>query len=705
MRLRNVDSGLLQSGNLVDSRAGIDPAEDPACPPDFYDLLSESVVRIDAEGVIVGWNLASEELYGRDRAAAIGLLAADLFGEPTADWLGRLTGDDSWSGEAVRQTIAGPVLVQLRWRARRDVQGRIVEVVETARAAPEVEQLRRQVKSATHRFENLFQALAVSFFETDFRMVGSELKRMRDSGVVDLRTHLLADYGRVRALMDLEEVVDVNAASVRLFGASEGSDLCGRRSSRLWPDESIPDYVEALVAVMDKQPFFVCETKLSALDGGLIDALFTVAWSPESAKRGIMVVGVVDLRDQKRAFAELQRSEDKFRKLFDAMSIGLLEYDFAEADTLLARYRAQGVVDLNRHLLEDAGRMQEMIDAMRVGAINHRALQIFGLAPEDVQLEGVGWLWPPETWGIVARAVNGRYHKRLIAPEDNRLRRPDGSEVDVNITLWAEPERRSDQPVLCGVVDISDRLAAQQRLEQMRNEFAHASRIATLGELAASVAHEISQPLSAIVTNAGTTLRALDRQLQRPDMLRSLAEHTLNAANRASEIVARIRSVVAPITPRREPLSLESMVAEALPYVRHELDQGHVQLTLSFDPVPAVVDGDRVQLQQVVVNLLLNAIQAMQECSEDARRIEIATACDDRVVTLNIDDTGPGFAKGDEKRLFDSFYTTKPRGMGIGLAVCRSIAESHGGSIEAIPRDQGARFRVVLPRAPQADPR
>jgi len=695
---------LLQSESLEIPALGIGPVAEPGCPTDPYDLLSESVVRIDGDGAIVGWNQASEELYGHERAAALGRDARELLGDPGSDWRTRLNGGNRWSGEVVRTTAAGPMLLQVRWRALRDVQGRLCEIIETTRTAPELEQLRRQMASATHRFENLFQALAVSFFETDFRMVGAELKKIRDSGVSDLKAHLLADHRRVRALMDLEEVVDVNAASVRLFGAAEATELCGRRSSRLWPDESIPDYVGALFAVMDKQPHFVCETRLRALDGSLIDVLFTVAWSPESAKRGVMVVGVVDLRAQKRAFAELRRSEEKFRKLFDAMSIGLLEYDFQDADLLIERYRAEGIYELGPHLMEDVGRMQEMIDAMRVGAINDRALQIFGLSREDVRTNGVGWIWPLESWSIVARAVNGRYQKRLIPPEDNRLRRPDGSEVDVNITLWAEPERRPDQPVLCGVVDISERIEAQQRLELVRAEFAHASRIATLGELAASVAHEISQPLSAIITNSGTALRVLDREPPKPALLRSLAEHTLGAANRATEIVTRIRSVVAPIAPERQALSLETMVSEALPFVRHELKQGQVQLILRFGQHLPSTCGDRVQLQQVVVNLVLNAVQAMQDVAEDERRIEIATARDGEMVTLTVDDTGMGIAPGAEERLFESFYTTKPRGMGIGLAVCRSIAESHGGSIFAFPCPRGARFVLKLPHLDARSP-
>lgn len=687
----------MQSGAMVDH-------EGASQSGDSFDLLNESVVRLDPEGVIRGWNKASVDLYGILPGDALGRPYADLLDDPDPDRPKRMEGLDRWEGEAMRRTADGVMPVQLRWAVHRDRLGRVREIVETGRAAGELAVLRREMKAATYRFDNLFQALAVSFFETDFRRVGAELKRIRDGGVEDLRSYLLADAARVRALMDLETVLDVNAASVKLFAAAQVEDLLGSRSSRLWPDESIPDYVGALVAVMNKQPHFVCETRLRALDGSLIDALFTVAWSPESAKRGIMVVGVVDLRDQKRAFADLQRSEEKFRRLFDAMSIGLLEYDFSEADSVLAKHRAAGVLDLDRHLMSDPASMRELIDAMRVGAINQRALDIFGLKQEDVRPSGVGWLWPPASWEIVARAVNGRYHKRTIPPEDNRLRRPDGSEVDVNLTLWAEPERRSDQPVLCGVVDISDRLEAQQRLELVRAEFAHASRIATLGELAASVAHEVSQPLSAVVTNARIALRMLASETPKLPLLRSLAEHTMSAGMRATEIVSRIRSVVAPATARREPLSLETMVTEALPFVRYELKQSRVQQVLRFaDPLPSVA-GDRVQLQQIVVNLVLNAVQAMHDVPIDERRLVIATEVRNGSVLLVVEDTGVGFDPLDREKLFDSFYTTKAKGMGIGLAVCRSIADSHGGAIEAVALPRGARFVLSLPALSSVPP-
>jgi two-component system sensor kinase FixL len=273
----------------------------------------------------------------------------------------------------------------------------------------------------------------------------------------------------------------------------------------------------------------------------------------------------------------------------------------------------------------------------------------------------------------------------------------DGRVIDVAFTVWAEPERRSDQPVLCGIVDISERVAAYSRLEQVQAEFAHASRIATLGELAATVAHEISQPLTAISTNSETAVRMLDRDPPDMPFLRSLNRRTLDASQRAVGIVARIRSVASPAMPVRAALDLNEVVVEALPFVRNELQHAGISPKIVFAADLPRIEGDRVQLQQVVVNLVLNAVQAMQVTEPEHRRLGITGLADDHGVRLMIDDGGPGLPAGEEQRIWESFYTTKSGGMGIGLAVCRSIIESHGGTIEAEGMAQGARFSIVLP--------
>lgn len=664
---------------------------------DPFDVLNESVVRIDASGTIQGWNTASETLYGMSRANVVGTAFEDL-GAESASWKDRLATDDLWSGEEVREAASGPTLVALRWAAQRDRHGKLLGLIETGRAAEELQHLRREVKENGYRYENLFRSLAVAFFETDFRRVGSELKRLRDSGVTDLKGYLLANPDYARRLMDIEEVLDVNAAAVKLFAASSPDDLRGSHSSRFWPDESIADYVGALMAVMEKKAQFVCETKMSALDGSLFDVLFTVAWSPESAKRGVMVVGVIDLGDRNRAYAALARSEAKYRNLFEAMSVGILEFDFSQADHLLDRYRAEGIVDLGRHLLDDPVRMLEMLDAVPISSINDRALHLFALERPQSTPDGIRWLFPPYAYPIVARAIQGRYAKQTMPQVETRLRRADGSEIDVTFTLWAEPERRPDQPVLCAITDITERIEARSRFDKLQAEFAHASRVSTLGELAASIAHEVSQPLAAIVINSEVSERLLAAGKADAPPIASMNARTLRAARRATDILARMRLAASPQTPVRQALLINDVISDALEFVTHELSQSAVTCTLELAPdLPAVL-GDRIQLQQIVVNLVLNAAQALRGAGVEEPTIRIGTTARGGSVIMAVEDNGPGFPPDHVSQIFDSFYTTKASGMGMGLAVCRSIAEHHGGSIDAgSAPDGGARFVLRLP--------
>ena len=668
---------------------------------DPFELLNESVVRIGADGAILAFNRESESLYGWDRRDVIGQPFLVALGEEAEDWRQRLAESDRWHGDVLRHSRDGPIQISVRWAARRNDEGSLVEIFETGRSIEDVRQLRESTKESAFRYENLFHALAVAFFEIDFRGVGTELKRLRDRGVTDIRAYLDAHPSFVRRLRDFEDIVNVNDAAVQLFGAKSSDDLTGFRSGRLWPDESLPDYVNALMAVLDRQSHFVCETRLNALDGRQIDALFTVAWSPESVKRGVMVVGVMDLGDRNRAHAELARSEANYRNLLDAMSVGLIEHDFTAVDVQLAEYRAEGVTDLESHLLADPARIMRMLDAMHIKAVNDQALRIFGVDRRDHVPGGLRWLWPQDSYNIVARAIDGRYRKDLMPPTETRIRRRDGSVIDVALAIWAEPERLPGQPVMSALIDITDRVAAQQRLERVRAEFAHASRISTLGELAASIAHEVSQPLSAIVSNTVIAERLLARHgASSHEQVLPMIRHTIDAAKRAADIISRVRSVAAPLTAHAEPLSLNDVIVEALQFVRQELVQSGVSCTPSLGSGLPAVSGDRIQLQQVIVNLILNAVQAMRDGPDRTGAITISTWAEGGWVKIRVDDVGPGIRADQLEQIFDSFYTTKPGGMGIGLAVCRSIVEQHEGTIVADALPGGARFEVSLPIAP-----
>ena len=254
------------------------------------------------------------------------------------------------------------------------------------------------------------------------------------------------------------------------------------------------------------------------------------------------------------------------------------------------------------------------------------------------------------------------------------------------------------------LVDISDRVKAETMLAEVQAEFAHAARVSTLGELTASIAHEVNQPLGAILTNGEAALLWLNRPEPNLDELRALAARTIADARRAADIIRRIRDMATRAETKRSRVALNAVIQEVLLFLSSELRRQGVETTLELAAALPDVVGDRVQLQQVFVNLAVNAIHAM--AGQEIRQLVIRTMrLGEAAIGVEVEDTGHGIPPDSLNQLFQSFFTTKRDGMGIGLAVCRSIIEAHGGTIEATNRPGGgARFRFTLPIfAEQAD--
>ena len=241
------------------------------------------------------------------------------------------------------------------------------------------------------------------------------------------------------------------------------------------------------------------------------------------------------------------------------------------------------------------------------------------------------------------------------------------------------------------------RAEAEQRESRLREELAHVARVATAGELATSLAHEVNQPLAAIATNAQAGRRYLARDgYAREDMDEILREIGMEA-QRASEVIKRLRAFLRKHSSERRRLDLAQVVRDTLPLVRRELADNAVELVVELREAIPAVDADPVQLQQVLVNLVKNACEAMAG-AKSTRRVELATQFAGGRVVLEVRDTGPGLSPDVAARLFEPFVTTKPTGMGLGLAICRSIVEAHGGNLSAAPgRELGTTFRIELP--------
>jgi len=286
---------------------------------------------------------------------------------------------------------------------------------------------------------------------------------------------------------------------------------------------------------------------------------------------------------------------------------------------------------------------------------------------------------------------------------EHRLQLPDQSVKYVHVVAHGIRSHDGQLEYIGAVQDVTERRLSEDALGILRSELAHLARVTTLGALTASVAHEVNQPLSGIITNASTCLRMLADNPPDVDGARETARRAIRDGNRAAEVIARLRALFGKKATASEAVDLNESTREVLALSSHELQRGRVIVRTDLaDELPLII-GDRVQLQQVVLNLLLNASQAMSTVEDRPRQLLLRTERHDGAcVRLTVQDTGVGFDPHNAERLFDAFYTTKTGGMGIGLSVSRSIIEAHHGRLWAEPNDgPGATFSFSIPLAPQ----
>jgi C4-dicarboxylate-specific signal transduction histidine kinase len=237
-------------------------------------------------------------------------------------------------------------------------------------------------------------------------------------------------------------------------------------------------------------------------------------------------------------------------------------------------------------------------------------------------------------------------------------------------------------------------------LKQMRSDFAHINRVSMMGELVASLSHEITQPIASACNNAHAALNFLD--LQPPDLgeVREVLCSIVGDTGRAGDIIDRIRDQIKKAPPRKRPFDLNEAINEAIVLGRSAIIKNRVRVQSRLSEGLFPVHGDRVQLQQVVLNLLLNAVEAMGSREAGARELLISTEQDHTGVLVAVRDSGPGIDPSHLERVFDAFYTTKSSGMGMGLSICRSIIDAHGGRLWAEANEpRGAIFQFTLPAA------
>ena len=287
--------------------------------------------------------------------------------------------------------------------------------------------------------------------------------------------------------------------------------------------------------------------------------------------------------------------------------------------------------------------------------------------------------------------------KRQYFEMEKRYRRKDGNLIWVRVHVSLVSGKQITPRFLLTIVDnITELKRAEEGLRDAQMTLAHVTRVATLGEMTASIAHEINQPLGALVNNANACLGWLSTE--NLEEVRNSVELMLDDAQRASEIITRIRSLVKKAPPQKDWLDINQTIREVIGLARNEIQRNGVALETQLSDDMPLIFADRIQLQQVMLNLMMNAIEAMTQVTTPRELLISSEADDSKGVVVVVRDSGPGLDSKSHERLFEPFYTTKPQGMGMGLAICRSLIEAHGGRLWATTNaPHGAVFQFTLP--------
>ncbi|WP_420839242.1 ATP-binding protein [Cupriavidus gilardii] len=374
-----------------------------------------------------------------------------------------------------------------------------------------------------------------------------------------------------------------------------------------------------------------------------------------------------------RLYADLQNREYRLRRLFEVDVIGIVLWD------------------LDGRLLD----------------ANQAFLNMVGYSREDVENGAMNWfeMTPPEWRDQVVLEMDEIRRTGALRPIEKEYFRKDGTRLPVLMGATAFDE--SVQQGIAIVLDLSQQkqaearaLAIERRNRMLHAELAHTNRLVTMGHLSAWIAHDVKQPLAGLVTSANAGLRWLAANPPNIEATVRALERVMRDSARATDILDRTRALMRKAPARVEAVDINAVIDQTLSLVAAEADSKGIGIVLALHPGPLFAAAERTQLQQVVLNLLINAVEAMDaDAAGHPRELRVVSGLDPmgRVV-VEIRDTGPGLPTADGKDCFEAFFTTKPRGLGVGLAICRSIVEAFGGQICALPNPpRGATFRFLVP--------
>jgi PAS domain S-box-containing protein len=376
---------------------------------------------------------------------------------------------------------------------------------------------------------------------------------------------------------------------------------------------------------------------------------------------------VVDITERKRAEDALRASEARWRSVFEHSVVGI------------------GTTDRDKRYLSANPALQKML--------GYREEELRGVTLAEVT--------HPDDRDATDRGLDAVWERRLESYRiEKRMIRKDGSVIWVNITGAPVPATESNPEFLPAiVVNVTEQKRAEEALRLSRAELARVSRLTTMGELTASIAHEVNQPLAAVGASGNACRRWLASGQPNLDRARDSVDRIIRDAHRASEIITRVRAMTRRAPPAQLPVDINDVIADVLSFARSELVAKGISVRPALlEGLPSIM-GDRVQLQQVVLNLVMNAIEAMASIEDRERVLAITSQrADDGSPMVTVEDSGLGLDRANSDRIFDAFFTTKPDGTGMGLSISTSIVEAHGGRLWALPNlPHGTAFRFTLP--------
>jgi PAS domain S-box-containing protein len=492
----------------------------------------------------------------------------------------------------------------------------------------------------------------------DLREREARIRRLVDSNIVGI------------VFWDVQgRITEANQAFLDIVGYAQEDLVSGRlRWTELTPAEwrdADEQIIAELKAVGTLQPR---EKEYFRKDGTRVPVLVARAlfeWKPDEG-----VSFVVDMTDRKRAEQALRESEERFR-------------DYAEtaSDWLWETGPDHRVISISEH-----------IDAVGIATSRTPGVTRWEIA-SDVESE-------PEKWRLHREMLDTHQPFRdFVYSTLNE----NGSPVYVRVSGKPVFDAKGNFLGYRGTgADITPIIRADHAEEALRKaqmELAHANRVTTMGQLTASIAHEVKQPIGATVTNAQAALRFLGAEVVDTTELREILLDIVKDGNRAGEVIGRISALIKKTPPRRDNLEINGAIREVVEFTRGELVKNRVSVHAELAESLPLVRGDRVELQQVILNLVINGIEAMQSVEDRPRELVIRSVHDEtQQVRVSVTDCGIGFSAENADRLFTAFFTTKSTGMGMGLSICRSIIEAHGGRLWATANvPHGATFQFALP--------